>query len=93
VAYAGVVVGRLVKGVNAWVNSSVPFPTKNGASQESKGGTDERGPAEHPRNQVSKSGEGRHGDNCWRTLGRSPGPAKRQVGRPSSQPKVPTLRR
>jgi hypothetical protein len=41
-AYAGVVAGRPVKGATAGVDSSEPLPTKKGASQEGKGGSDEK---------------------------------------------------
>jgi hypothetical protein len=41
-AYAGVVAGRPVKEVMAGMNSSAPLPTKKGASQEGKGGRDDK---------------------------------------------------
>jgi hypothetical protein len=41
-AYAEVVAGRPVKGATAGVDSSAPLPTKKGASQEGKGGRDEK---------------------------------------------------
>jgi hypothetical protein len=39
-AYAGVVAGRPVKGAKAGVDSSAPLPTKDGASDDGKGGRD-----------------------------------------------------
>jgi hypothetical protein len=51
--YAGVVAGRPVKGATAGVDSSATLPTKNGASEESKGGRDEKASRGTP--PVSKS--------------------------------------
>jgi hypothetical protein len=51
-AYVGVVAGRPVKGANAGVNFSAPFPNKSGDSQEGKRGREEKATAELP---VSKS--------------------------------------
>jgi hypothetical protein len=41
--YAGIVAGRPVKGATAGVDSSAPLPTRKWASQEGKGGMDEKG--------------------------------------------------
>jgi hypothetical protein len=54
---AGVVTGRQVKGANAGVDSSATLPTKNGASEEGKGGRDVKSSRRTPPETKSHRGE------------------------------------
>jgi hypothetical protein len=71
------VAGPTVKRSNAGMDSSVPLLTKTGASEEGKGGRDEKSSRGTPLVSKSPRKGARHvGHHCWRTLGRSPSRAK-----------------
>jgi hypothetical protein len=55
--YSGVVAGRPVKGANAGVDSSSTLSTKNGASDEGKGGRDVKSSSRTPPETKSPRGE------------------------------------
>jgi hypothetical protein len=81
-AYAGVLAGRPVKGATAGVESSAPLPTNKEASQEGKGGRDEKASRGTP--PVSKPSRGKKdvtvGTNAGGRLGDHPVASKEPSG-------------